>query len=75
MEHPDLHVLIQREIHNDRDRMASQQRRLPKPEGFNRARRFTGNALIAIGARIAPTAERGATGPITGPMPALRPDI
>jgi hypothetical protein len=53
MEHPDLNFLITREILQDRIREGSRQRLLPNPISVSPIRRVTGQALIAIGSRIA----------------------
>lgn len=54
MQHPDLNFLIQKSIQADRIRTAANNRRIPASNHVNRIRIMTGNALVRIGARIAP---------------------
>lgn len=54
MQHPDLNFLIQKSIQEDRIRTAATERRIPASHRVNRIRVMTGNALVRIGARIAP---------------------
>lgn len=65
MEHPDLNILIQKSIHNDRIRTAAGMRHRPVSHAVNRMRIIAGNALMAIGARIA-----ASPGPVN-PQPSL----
>jgi hypothetical protein len=53
MEHPDLKILIQRAIHEDRIREGQRERQVSRAAAISPVRVLTGKILIDLGTRIA----------------------
>jgi len=55
VEHPDLYLLIQKSMHEERIQRATAIRQRPASQRVSRLRVITGTTLMTIGARIAAT--------------------
>lgn len=70
MQHPDLIIMIHEQMVAEESRKAALPRTRTQPGGLSTVRAVTGNALIALGTRIAPAPRRQRTESITIPVTA-----
>jgi hypothetical protein len=71
MQHPDLVMMIHESMVQEEQRKAALPHPVDQPGPLSTLRAVTGNALIALGTRIAPASRRrSVTGSLTLPAPA-----